>query len=232
MSEERARRAQPPRDHPIRAFSTLWSEAAARVNDFNRGVDGAGESGQDPSGFIESGVKNAYSVIDRYMSEGQRVASELGQTYADMGMGEGGQQMQARLMQLSGELVANWFDLVGLMTDSFLPTWGTDDAPDEPVSSSSAGVDTIFEIGSERPIRISADLTPGAQKFSLSGKPARHQQDADAGEIPFNVITSHQQNAITIQAQIDGAATPGVYVGNIVNDHTGEILGCLNIEIL
>lgn len=234
MSEDRARRPEPPRDHPIRAFSTLWTEAASRLATSTEGIDNTDDGAVQ---CIERGVRNAYSVIDRYISEGQRVAGELGRSYAEVGLGgEGGQEIQARWLQLSGELVSSWFDLIGLMSESLIPlrdgaeAHGSREAA--PAGSpTETAPEVVFEVASGTPVRLSANITPGAQKFSLVASPARHQQDATS-LLTFDVQTSHQSSTVVVRARIPGDAASGTYIGNVVNDHTGEILGSLTVEIL
>lgn len=225
MSDERASRPELERDRPIRSFSNLWTEAAAR----STGNGQAEESiSSDTAGFIENGVRNAYSVVDRYLNEGQRIASEFGQSYADIGLGERGQEFQARWLQLSGELIANWFDLLGLLSENLIPEGGL------AAESESPGEDNqchpVLEVESARPVRIDARMAPGAHRYELADGEVR-DKDSNAPPIPFIALSDPDACEVTVRAQIPADQPVGSYKGNVANRVTGEILGTLTLDV-
>lgn len=222
MSDERASRPELGRDHPIRSFANLWTEAASRSPTSSADDDA---DPPDTSRFIENGVRNAYTVVDRYISEGQRIASQIGQSYAELGLGEGGREFQARWLQLSGELIANWFDLLGLVSETLIPERDTRSNAD-PAGASHA----VLEVDSARPVRIDARLVPRAHCFELADGELR-DRDPDHAAIPFIALADPETAEVTIRARISANQPAGSYRGNVANRATGEILGTLSVEV-
>ena len=120
---QRARRPDLPRDHPIRAFADFWTNASDNV-----------AAGSPDDTLIHAGVKNAYAVIDRYISEGYKVANDMGEAYTSGPWLESGRDLQARMVQMSGDLIAAWFDLFGVLTESMGNSFMGDPSVAEPTA--------------------------------------------------------------------------------------------------
>ena len=209
---QRARRPDLPRDHPIRAFADFWTNAS----------DSQPTGGADDT-FINTGVKNAYAVIDRYISEGYKVANDMGEAYTSGPWLESGRDLQARMVQMSGDLVAAWFDLTESMGNSFM---GEAPAP-EATPGTPPPAPIVYDVIALQRTRAQATLSPGAERFELGNGTAT---SANGDTLPFDVHTS-ADGPVRIALEVSAAQAPGGYTGNIVNARTGEILGTLLIEI-
>lgn len=216
VDEERKHRPELPRNGPIRDLSNLWK---LTPNETNGGADKPTEA--DPS---EKSVGNAYDVIERYMREGQQIASKLGDAYSELNLGDSAREMQARWFELSGELLANWFDMAGSATDKGL-------TPGSRQASTLRAPQVEYELECRRRARISARFSPGAQRFELSGGPSVCD-DPDVPGIAWKAITTHESDSIVVRARIKRKQPPGCYSSNAVNAQTGEVLGRITIEVL
>src|SRR5215468_8550190 len=106
MDDERAHRPKPARKDPYRTIAGMW-RAAARDDDARRDEDPA--DGRD-GGFVDEGVRAAYTVLDAYLRQGRRVARSIGQYSLPMMTNRWRSRgRQTRLIRLTSELTANWF---------------------------------------------------------------------------------------------------------------------------
>lgn len=226
MTDERVARPELPREGPARDPADLWaSMGRARREQASTVRASQEQASQEPApDQHEASVGGAYDVIERYMKEGQRIAAKLGDANSELDLGENFNEMQARWFELSGKLMANWFDLLGAAGERRVPgAAGSKRQPPAP--------ELEFELLSRRPARFSARFSPGAQRFELSGAAAR-SEDPEARPIPWQVTTTHDSDRIRLCARIRAKQPPGRYTANVVNANTGEILGSLTIEVL
>jgi len=105
-AESNGRRVRPEhdRDHPFRQMGQI--------------LDRSKSSGPAPDNEIENGVRTAYRVIERYLAEGSEMAMKLGSmSYAPLMNRDDTNDVRERLGIVSSELLANWFELLGVFTD-------------------------------------------------------------------------------------------------------------------
>lgn len=261
----REKRPELPREHPIRNLSELWQNAARAATGMAADMEAdpqtrtntqsnkdTAQKQDEASAVIGDAVRNAYSVIDRYLNEGQRIASELGQSYASLATSNNPQELQARWLQSSSEFVAGWMDMVGQLTEganfSALFPGGI---PGMPFSNSTANntadvhpkhskPTTInFEVSSPRTVKLSGSAEPAAYKFDTCDGVARrstppaHSEKANAtpAEISFQTKHDIQEQSISISLVV-GDEPSGIYCSHLVNSRTGEILGNLCVEVI
>jgi len=211
MTDERVTRPELAREGPVRDPAKMWASMASARR----------EQASDQG---EASVSSAYDVIDRYMKEGQRIAAKFGDAYSELDLSENLNEMQARWFELTGELMANWFDMLGAVGDRNVTA-------DRNPGRRGRVADVEFEVVSKRPVRLSAGFSPGAEKFELSGAPARCSDQQHPG-IKWTATSAHGSNRIRISTRVKRKQPPGRYTANIANAHTGEILGSLTIDVL
>ena len=113
-SHGRKVRPEHAREHPFRNASRI--------------LDGA-KRGVEADDDVSHGVRDAYDVIEKYLSEGADLAMTMSKaTYGSLGdLGD----LPTRVGTLSSELMANWFELLGVVSDAILNTAGGADANSE-----------------------------------------------------------------------------------------------------
>lgn len=234
MNDDYQKRPELDRDHPYRQFAGIWTQAASRAgaststspqDDIEASVSSGGR-------FVEQGVRSAYEVIDAYIQQGQKIASELaGMSYSGLPLLENTQELQGRWVQLSSELLANWFDLIGLAFQTVMPGQaGRQNEQESPGSAAREPAPQItWDIRSPRAVRLRADLVPGAGRFALTTEGLRSQ--SGAASIPAVLETRFNDGSVGIRVEVPADQPDGTYIGTVLNSQTGEIVGEAMLEL-
>ena len=122
MSDRRVHRTPLDRMGPDRGFGNILGRASsAGPDDAGRG-DGSAEAGD----FVGEGVRVAYQVVEAYLRQGQQVAQQFGKfSYGPLTMANNMPELQTRWMELWTDLAANWFDMLGLLSESMVSPAGS-----------------------------------------------------------------------------------------------------------
>ena len=229
MAGARRTRPVPERDHPFRHFATLAGES-------RRG--GRQQESSDPN-FIEQGVRSAYDVIDRYIQQGQALARTLSQTRPGEGFyPERYTEIQARALRIYLDLVSNWFELIGLGGELFIPErpreepthdeWEPEDQ--EPADSLQVN-DVAYEISSRHMVRVTGEFSPGAYAGNVKSHGLRSLEgNGEPINVEFRTDQENEQLVVRIDVQPD--MPPGLYTGLALDGITGEMVGNLRLELL
>lgn len=183
-----------------------------------RNISGAfGNQGQ---GFIEESVRNAYQVVEPWMKQGQRMARQLSQSaYGPLNLPEGSRDMQNRWLQASGELVAAWFDMIGMATQWIAPDGGAAEF-DEGCPPS-----ITYEISSSKPIRVKLKLQPDAIDCKLKTPRFKKRNGLKVRLQP------RSDSQINVRIEVGDDVQPGKYSSNVIDKHTREVVGRMRIVL-
>jgi hypothetical protein len=199
MASGRIRRPKPDRVGPRRNISGAFGSAQA--------------------GLIEDSVRNAYSVVEPWMKQGQRMARRLSRAaYGPLGTAKGARDLQTRWLQSTGEMVATWFDLLGEATDWIL---ANGEIADDGIASSNI----VFEITSHLPIRVHTTLAADPTNTRMK---ARQFKKRDGLRVRFR---SRPDGLLVVRVKIRGDLGPGKYSSAIVDTYSGETVGRMRIVL-
>jgi hypothetical protein len=210
MGVERIHRPELDRKKPLRSF-------AARPDD--RAPSDDAEAGE--GGFVEEGVRAAYTVLDGYLRQGRRVARKIGRvSLPAMTWGSDSRERHARFLELTGELAANWFDLIGLVTES-LSSLGD--------SQPSHGLRIAYEVASARPARVELEFQPGRATTRVT---SHGLQCLDPATSPIPVdFEARDDVCLIVKIRVPEAQPPGLYAGVLLAADSGQIVGTLSLEL-
>ena len=171
--------------------------------------------------FVEEGVRAAYTVLDSYLRQGRSVARKLGRlSFPSLMWGSDSRERQARLMELTGELAANWFDLVGLVTESLLDVRDSD---------SSSDVKVAYDVASARPALVELEFMPGKATTRIRSH-GLQSLDASIRPIPA-CFDARDDRRVVVQIRVPGDQAPGLYTGVVLAAESGQIVGALSLEL-
>src|ERR1700719_2691832 len=113
---KRLHRGDPMRVGPIRDFSRLYS----RPNPVNGAHSAKPAPSESPrkagSGPLAQGVELAYSVIEKYIAEGQQTAESVSrQPYSTRVMSDTLQDVLERMLRLQAEILPLWIETLATL---------------------------------------------------------------------------------------------------------------------
>ncbi len=234
---KRLHRADPARIAPVRNFSKLYSRPDS-VNGTNPSKPAQADAPRKvrSAGPLAEGVELAYSVIDKYITEGRQTAEALSnQPYTTRGPNDNLQDIVERMLRFQSEILPLWIETLATLVKVDPSRNGSAAAPEGwPGSNGSPKSETIavsIEVISLRPVQVSVELRPNSEAQSLvalglnavdPGKPVLTDISLGPDEIP---------GRIKLRLRIPENQPPGIYSGVIVNRDSGETRGTLSIRI-
>ena len=214
----------------------MWGAAAAPDRD---PATSAASDDDGDGGFVDQGVRAAYTVMDAYLRQGRRVARSIGRySLPNMMRGQRARGQQARFLQLTSELTANWFDLLGLVTESLVPLLeperepgAADEQPEtpEPKQPAATSVAVAYDIASTRPALVQLDFQPGKATSRLKSHGLRSFYD---GCTPIAAsFDARDEHAVVVTIHVPDNQPPGLYTDVLLDSRTGRIVGSMSLEL-
>jgi hypothetical protein len=195
MATEHTRRPKPARTEPRRNIS--------------------GALGGQNDRFIEDSVRNAYSVVEPWMQEGQRIARQLSNSsFGRLNLPEGTRELQGRWLQATGELMATMFDIIGAATESVSENESR--AQDPPPRARHSSIE--YQISSHLPIRVHAHLAAGASNYRLKARGFKKREGLRVR------IRTRSNGVVVVRIGVRADLAPGKHSSDIVNADDGEIV--------
>ena len=242
MDGERIHRPKLRRSNPYRTFARVWGAAAASPSAHDdeqedRLADEHDTEDDGEGGFVDQGVRAAYTVIDAYLRQGRRVARRLGRiSWPALMSGRRSRERQARFLQLTSELTANTFEMLGLITEMFLPGDDIDrderhDADDEAERGGSrvSKVAVAYDIVSARPALVQVELEPDKATGHITAHGLRSLKP-DCTPIPVTFETLGENNLV-VRIRVPDDQAPGLYTDVLLDSETGKIVGNMSLEL-
>jgi hypothetical protein len=247
MDDERAHRPKPARKNPVRTIAGMWGAAAgSSANDAPDhdapGYDDPGD-GSDGS-FVDQGVRAAYTVVDAYLRQGRRVARSLGQYSLPLMTNRWRSRgRQARLIRLTSELTANWFELLGLLTESLVPLFDPGVEPDQtderaappespraaPATVGASSVGVSYDIASSRPVLVRLEFHSGKATSRITCLGLR---SPGAGHPPIAAtFAARHEHEVVVTIRVPEHQPPGLYTDVVLDARTGGIVGHISLEL-
>jgi len=233
MNDERAHRPKPARKDPFRTIAGMWRAAGSAADDV------ADDDAPGDGSFVDEGVRAAYTVLDAYLRQGRRVARSIGQYSLPMMTNRwrsGGRQ--TRLIRLTSELTANWFELLGLITEGFLPLLDPGFEPDEsaepaaapePPAGAPARTSVTYDIASSRPVLVRLDFQPGKATSRLTCHGLR---SVEAGHAPIAAtFVARDEHDVVVTIRVPEHQPAGLYTDVVLDSRTGRIVGTISLEL-
>jgi len=223
---ERRVRPIPEREHPFRQAAQILDKSRASAGDHTQGADD-----------VEDGVRSIYRVAERYLAEGTEWAAKLGAlSYAPLGTGGDTGDIISRLSILSSDLLANWFELLGVMSDALLSAGDRavqhrDPAPATTAATAAMPVETrhaLRILGEPRACAVSVrlDAAPADAPLHCAGLLA-----PGAGAPIAATVTRREDGLLVVELTLTTATAAGRYHGVIVaGDSPCGLLACEIIE--
>jgi len=241
MEGERIRRPTLDRTQPYRTFARVWgaSTRSSQASEEEREDSAASENdaeGDGEGGFIEDGVRAAYTVLDAYLRHGRRVARKIGRvSWPTMMSDRRLRQRQARILQLASELTANYFDLLGFVTESLLSGYGSDRESQDPRYAAEATDDrapsmsVVYDIASVRPAVVQLEFQPGKATSRITSHGLR---SLDQGCPPIHAaFEARGQHGVVVKVRVPTDQPPGLYNAILLDSDTGRIVGSMSLEL-
>ncbi|MEQ8859041.1 MAG: hypothetical protein RIC56_10360 [Pseudomonadales bacterium] len=240
MSKDRFSRPDLPRTAPYHDMASLLNVASSRRHPDAPPGAAAEEASRAGPDFVTSGVRAAYQVIDTYMNQGQKVARQLGKlSYAPLRLGRRIPDFQARWLQLSNDLMADWFDLVGLYSEAVMslgengaeegpaaPQGGAEQHPD--ASGSTLTVD--YEVVSPRPARLHHEFFSHRATPDLATHGLRSLDPTlEPIDVGFEPVPGEDRVVIKIRIPADQPA--GTYSGALLDATSADAVGTLSLRL-
>ncbi len=238
MSKDRFSRPDLPRTAAYHDMMNLLNVAGSRRHP-DSPPGGAPDGTPDPGpDFVTSGVSAAYQVIDTYLKQGRNVARQLGKlSYAPLRMGRRVPELQARWLQLSNDLMADWFDLIGLYSEALMSLGDNDPAPSAPPPGAQAPqaptgppLTVDYEVASPRPALLHHEFLDNRATPNLASHGLR---SLDSSLVPIDVrfASAPGEHRVVISVRIAADQAPGTYTGALLDASSGEAVGTLSLRL-
>lgn len=236
MGDDHIRRPDPERENPFRQVGNLWSSVGAPPQGDERpgrGEDWPDERRDARAEFVADGVRSAYRVIDEYLHQGRRVARQIGSlSYGPLKLGASSPDVQARWVQVTSDLIANWFDLLGLLSDTLTPTFEEPPYRDTPGSEEAtrqaSPVHVSLEVASRRPALVDVHFQPGFETVNVTSHGLRKLGEADAIPVEFD---APDHLSLIVRVAVPDDCEPGQYSGVLLVPETGNPVGTLSLTL-
>lgn len=235
MSKDRFRRPDLPRTAPYHDMANLLNVAGSQRN-----PDAASNRSDGASAdFVTSGVRAAYEVIDSYMVQGQKVARQLGKlSYAPLRMGARTPELQARWLQVTNDLMADWFDLVGLYSEAVM-SLGEPGADQNSIAepsgaagpaSATAPLTVDYEIASPRPALLHHEFFTNRATPHLASHGLR-SLDPLLTPIDVEFESTPDESRVVIKVRVPADQPTGVYSAALLDATSAETVGTLTLRL-
>lgn len=167
--------------------------------------------------------------------------------FADMGrLGD----IQARALRNSMDMLGTWFELVGLVTSPGVVDFrgavngegATPQGSAAPASSSAPVAqpaedslqvnDVVYEIRSDKPVRVTATLNPGAYFRDLASHGLRSLDHAEVPALGVRFQTDQRSESLLVSIDVPPGTPAGIYTGLAQDRADDEILGSVRLEVI
>jgi hypothetical protein len=236
---KRAHRPDPARIRPQRNLSNLWQSSGTATADadpadpISGGQAQSGPRGSDP---VREGVKIAYRVIERYITEGRRAAQQFNKRPYDSKVStDVVRELFERIVRLQSEMVPLWIEALGTFVRSEAsavasPANGhaTPHANSTPPSTPTT---ISLEIISTRPARVSLELSPSADGRELMTHGLRAVDPSKPPLTDISFLPAREPGRGTLRIRLTENQPPGTYSGVIVDREKGEACGTLSVRV-
>ena len=236
MSGKRVHRPAMDRTAPRRDFTAMFGRSGSSSSPDNPADGQPVDATRDPIG---SGVRAAYEVIEGYLREGQHAAQQYAKhAYAPIHIATDPAGLQARSLQLWADLVANWFDLLGVLTESLV----------QPVAAATSSENTrrqaqdaqgspgdvrpvqlAYEVASARPVRVFAQFHAGRETTHLATHGLRSLTSDGSIDVAFEV--PHDHGPVVVKIRVPDGQEPGLYTGPLLHARDGTAVGNLSLQL-
>jgi hypothetical protein len=258
MTSTRLKRPVLERQHPIRAWSTLFgaprtAPPASAGPDAERTIDGS--YGAPPplgaSASLAGAVEAAYRVVNEHIRQGQSFAQGLspgaGTSPAAAGVPADAQQLAQRVMQYGWDFAGLWFEMWTRMGGTATgwpspvgPAAARPEAPagpaPAPAPTSSAGssvaaapMGVSISVVAQGRTAAAIELRPGPSG-PLLVQPLR----GDGDEAPLRDVTiesSGPDGAVRVEVVVPPQQPPGVYNGLVIDSATRRPRGTVSVQV-
>jgi hypothetical protein len=235
-NRKRLHRGDPARVGPIRHFSKLYGRTDS-TNGTQPAKPVPSHAPQKAKGGpLAEGVELAYSVIEKYITEGRRTAEGFSsQPYSTRSTNDNLPDVLERILRFQAEMLPLWIETLATLVKVDPARNGHTPAPDAwPHPNGGQKAETMavtIEVVSIRPVQVSVELKPNSEAQSLvslglsaidRGKPVLTDVRFVPDEVP---------GRIKLCLRIPESQPPGTYSGVVVNRDSGEARGTLSIRI-
>ncbi len=181
------------------------------------------------SSFIADSIENMYRIVEPWQKQGEEVARKFSRSYGAVEMPAGASDLQGRMLQSSGELLANLIDLMGLYTDwaLHLPDTlldGGHHAAHRSRDHNSEQLPVAIETTSRKTVRVRVRLDQQADGDDLRTSGLKSKSGV-------RVRFSDDRGLVVAHVKVGKKAKPGQYASDIIDDHTGGIVGRVRIKV-
>jgi hypothetical protein len=206
------------RTAPRRDFSTLLGQTDSPASPDEQGH--AARPTQATGNPIVDGVQAAYQVIDSYLREGQRAAQQYRSVVTPPRSPEasGNADLQARSLQVWTDLMANWFDLLGVFTSTM-----------QSARSDVKSVQLAYEVASAQPARVDAQFHEGRQTPYLVSHGLRSLTSDSCIDVTFDL--PQDDGPVVVKIRVPDQQAPGVYTGPLLHARDGSIVGSMTLQL-
>lgn len=224
-SNGRRVRPEPARDHPFRQMGQI--------------LDRSKSKGAAPDNEIESGVRTAYRVIERYLAEGSEMAMKLGtMSYAPLMSRNNINDIRERLGMVSSDLLANWFELLGVLTDVWL-TSSQDTKPEQSASAAPAQSATNVSLSDTAcAVRILGDSRACVVRLRITAHTPTEYLSCNMlvgvktrGIVPA-VISASSAGLAVAELSLTSDHLLDIYHGVVIDTRSNEPCGTLSCEVV
>jgi hypothetical protein len=232
---KRLHREDPARKAPIRNFSKLYSKPET-----SNGATGAKPFPSEKSqrakamGPLAEGVELAYTVIEKYITEGRRIAEGLNtQPYASKPANDHLEDILERVLHLQAELVPLWMDTLTSLVKVEPQNGHVASRGVWPHANGKIPERTAVEIdvASVRPVQVFVELRQGSKAGSLLALDLNSVDPGKPSLTQVSFVPSEIEGRAKLRVRIPDKQPTGTYAGVVVNRDSGETLGTLNIRV-
>jgi len=234
---KRLHRAEPARIAPVRNFSKLYRRTES-VNGTNLAKPVQSDTPRSTAGGpLAQGVELAYSVIEKYLAEGQRTAEGLSNASYSTSHARTNnlQDILERVLRFQAEILPLWIESLATLVKvdpsrnghaASPGTWLRADG-----GQNAEAMAVSIEVVSTRPVQVSVELRPNSEAKSLValGLNAVDSKKPALTEVSF--VPDEIQGRVKVRVRIPESQPTGTYSGVIVSRESGETRGTLSIRI-
>lgn len=233
---KRLHRKDPARKAPIRDFSKLYSKPET-----TNGANGAKPFPSEKRrrakavGPLAEGVELAYSVIEKYITEGRRIAEGLSsQPYITRPGNDNLQGILERVLHFQAEVVPLWIDTLASLVrveqqqnDHVRARGGWPHTNGENPEATAVAI----EVASIRPVQVLVEFRRNSEARALVALGLNSVDPGKPSLTQVRFVPDEIEGRAKLRVRIPDKQPTGIYAGVIVNRDSGETVGTVNIRI-
>ena len=238
---ERIHREDSPRTGPNRNWpNRSWFGSVDRTTPAAGENGGPGGATEDWQSAVEQGVRLGYEVIDAQIREGRRVAEQINGQFYGVSAPDGARDLTDRYFRTYTDLAARWLDLMSAMTNGATAQNGqngstANGAPQTDGTRAETGTaeagPVAIEVDSQRPIKVTLDLHPGATSLRLGSQPLCHP---DSDKPPLRDVLfepAEEGEPMTLRLRVPDNQPEGIYSAVVFDRREGKPRGTVSVAI-